>query len=572
MNMDKAIKYFVYARKSSEAEDRQVLSIESQVEELAKFEPNDPAQIVEAVTESKSAKKPGREEFNRILNAIEAGKAQGIKVWHANRLSRNSVDTGRLIYLMDLGKLVEVATPGQVYRNTPQDKFLLNLFCSQAKLENDNKGVDVKRGLSKKARMGQIPYLAPAGYLNSKTLERGANITYKDPDRFELVKKMWELLLSGNYYVPEILETANSEWKYKSLKRKKSGDRPMSRSNLYRIFTNPFYYGQFEFPRNSGIWFEQPDPMITKTDFERAQILLGRQGRKLKTKRQFAYTGGLIRCVCKAQVTAEERHFVVCSKCDTRFSAISKTECPKCQTPIEQMRKPKIQDYILYHGTGKIDPACQYCRSSINQNDLEGQIEKHIDEVAINQQYYDWALKYLEDCEQSDKTSQVAIQKSQVKAAGEVDGKLDALLEMRLRGELTEEEYKVKKAKLLEQKALQGQRGANSGNAQQLVDEAYKKTFNFVFQAKSWLKNGDIKKKREILLELGSNSTLMGRILSISMPEELEIIKNGIKQEPAASARFEQDNRLINKGRTSSFEAVRPMWLGSWDSNPGPIG
>jgi hypothetical protein len=236
------------------------------------------------------------------------------------------------------------------------------------------------------------------------------------------------------------------------------------------------------------------------------------------------------------------------------------------------MRKPKIQDYILYHGTGKIDPACQYCRSSINQNDLEGQIEKHIDGVAINQQYYDWALKYLEDCEKSDKTSQVAIQKSQVNAAGEVDGKLDALLEMRLRGELTEEEYKAKKAKLLEQKALHGQHAANSGNAQQLVDEAYKKTFNFVFQAKAWLKNGDIKKKRELLSELGSNSTLMGRILSISLPEELEIIKNGIKQEPAASARFEQANPIINKGRTPSFDVVRPMWLGSWDSNPGPIG
>ena len=123
---------------------------------LPKFEPNDPAQIVETVTESKSAKKPGREGLNRILNGIESGKAQGIKVWHANRLSRNSVDTGRLIYLMDLGKLIEVVTPGQIYRNTPQDKFLLNLFCSQAKLENDNKGVDVKRGMGKKARMGRF--------------------------------------------------------------------------------------------------------------------------------------------------------------------------------------------------------------------------------------------------------------------------------------------------------------------------------------------------------------------------------------------------------------------------------
>ena len=139
-------KYIIYCRKSSEQEDRQVLSIESQRKELEDVAKREKLKIVEIIEESHSAKKLGRPKFAELTKKIDSGFANGLLVWNASRISRNSIDTGKVVYLMDEGKLLEVRTPSQMFRNIPNDKFLLNLFCSQAKLENDNKGEDVKRG------------------------------------------------------------------------------------------------------------------------------------------------------------------------------------------------------------------------------------------------------------------------------------------------------------------------------------------------------------------------------------------------------------------------------------------
>src|SRR3989338_5815213 len=98
---------------------------------------------------------------------------------------------------MDEGKLLEVRTPSQTFRNTPNDKFLLNLFCSQAKLENDNKGEDVKRGLRAKVQAGISPAPAPVGYLNDKYAERGNKTVIVDQERFETVRRMFDLMLTG---------------------------------------------------------------------------------------------------------------------------------------------------------------------------------------------------------------------------------------------------------------------------------------------------------------------------------------------------------------------------------------
>ena len=133
------LKYFLYARKSSEQEDHQVLSIDSQKGELESLARREKLQIVSLLEESYSAKAPGREIFNEMIKRVEKGEANGILAWHPNRLSRNSVDTGYLVYLMDQNKLQEIKTPGQPFKNTPNDKFLLNLLCSQAKLEKITK-------------------------------------------------------------------------------------------------------------------------------------------------------------------------------------------------------------------------------------------------------------------------------------------------------------------------------------------------------------------------------------------------------------------------------------------------
>ena len=251
------------------------MSIESQRKELLDVAKRENIRIIEILEESHSAKKLGRPVFNQVMQKIENGSANGLLVWNASRISRNPIDTGKIVYLMDEGLLFEVRTPSQTFRNTPNDKFLLNLFCSQAKLENDNKGEDVKRGLRAKAEKGIYPAPAPVGYMNEKYAEKGSKRILPDPDRFDLCRKMVDEMLKGIDNPNSILKTANKEWGFRM-----PNGKPMSRSTIYYFFTNPVYYGMFEYPKGSGIWHKGiHKPLMTMEEYDKIQLILGRKGK-----------------------------------------------------------------------------------------------------------------------------------------------------------------------------------------------------------------------------------------------------------------------------------------------------
>jgi len=117
------MKYFIYARKSTETEDKQVLSIEAQLAELAEHSEKERLEIAASFEEAKTAKEPGRTVFAEMLARIEQGEAQGILSWHPDRLARNSIDGGRIIYMLDTGKLLDLKFPTFWFESTPQGKF-----------------------------------------------------------------------------------------------------------------------------------------------------------------------------------------------------------------------------------------------------------------------------------------------------------------------------------------------------------------------------------------------------------------------------------------------------------------
>lgn len=126
-------KYFLYARKSTDVEDKQVLSIEAQVTELRKFATDNSIQIIDTIIEKRTAKTPGRPKFGGMLARIEAGEASGILAWHPDRLARNSIDGGQIVYLLDQTRLISLKFPTFWFENTSQGKFMLSIAFGQSK-------------------------------------------------------------------------------------------------------------------------------------------------------------------------------------------------------------------------------------------------------------------------------------------------------------------------------------------------------------------------------------------------------------------------------------------------------
>ena len=267
-------KYIIYARRYSESEDKQVLSIHSQISELIKLSTEQNLDVSEVFFESCSAKKSRKRPiFSKVLRLIRREAASGIIVWSFDRLSRNAGDAGILIDLFDDGRLKEVVTPLQTFRNNPNDKFFLSLLLSQAKLDNDQKSLNVKRGNKTKLKQGWLPGKPPLGYLN----DRVNGTIVSDPKRFHLVRKMWDLMLMGNYSVAEIIRIANEKMGLKTRLSKRLGGKSLSRAIVYNIFSNSFYAGVIV--RNGKAYQGSHKPMITQEEFEAVRKRLDKKKR-----------------------------------------------------------------------------------------------------------------------------------------------------------------------------------------------------------------------------------------------------------------------------------------------------
>jgi len=520
------IKYLLYARKSSESEDRQVLSIDSQIKEMSETARRDGRELIAVKTEAQSAKAPGRSIFNQVMDEIEQGKAQGIIVWNPDRLSRNSVDTGRLIYLFDLGKLQEVVTPSQVFRNTPNDKFLLSLLCSQAKLDNDNKGLNVKRGLKAKAERGIYPAPAPLGYLNDKYAEKGQKAIKPDPERFDLVRKMFDLMLTGNYTPLRILKIATGEWGLRT-----PNDKKLARSGIYYLFARPFYYGMYEYPVGSGNWYRGiHQPLITAEEYDRVQVLLGRKGRPRPKSHIFAFTG-MIRCgECGCMITAEEK--------------------------IKRQKNGNVHRYVYYHCTKRKDPDCS--QKCIEAKELKQQIQDVLTSIEVPPEFHGWALRWLKQENEREAQDRNAILATQQRAYDACVRKIDTLIDMRAAGEITEEEFKQKKANLIREKMrFQELLNDTDGRVNRWLDAA-ERMLAFARDARAMFARGDLQTQKTVLGALGSNLILKDKKLSINLENALLPMQTVSKAVKAVHKRLEPLKMPINKGDFERAYAQSP--------------
>ncbi len=300
--MDINIKYCLYARKSTEAEEKQALSIDSQIKEMKQIAERENLTIVEIRKESHSAKESGqRPVFEEIVKDIDIGIFNGIITWAPDRLSRNAGDLGKLVDRMDQKKLIQIKTFGQTFTNSPSDKFLLMILCSQAKLENDNKSINVKRGMRARCEMGLWPMQPPTGY--RKPNERLSKCEVEiDPDRAPIIKQVFEKIAYEKWSVSKVYSWLRYEINFKTHR-----GFPLSLGNVFKIINNTFYYGRFEFPQGGGVWYEgKHKPIISKELFDDTRNSIKSQVIKSQGK-EFAFTR-IMKCgVCGSGITADEK-------------------------------------------------------------------------------------------------------------------------------------------------------------------------------------------------------------------------------------------------------------------------
>jgi len=460
------MRYYLYARKSTDDEDRQVLSIEAQLTELREFAKKENLFVQKEFIEAKTAKEPGRHVFNDMLKSIEKGDAAGILAWHPDRLARNSVDGGKIIYLIDKGIIRDLKFPTYRLDNNAQGKFMLSIAFGQSKYYVDALSENIKRGIRMKLRKGIWPQWAPLGYLN----DRATRTIVIDTDRAPLVRKTFELYSTGSYSLLRLRDTINTC----GLTGKKV--ETLAISNYQYMLKNPIYYGLIRF--NGEIYEGTHEPIITKKLFDKCQEVMRRRGKPKKSEKYFALRG-FMRCgECGRMITAETQKGYNYYRCTKRF-----TNC--------------TQRYV-------------------REEELAAQIRALIQKVSLRD---DWTDKILRELEKDKYEAVQSSRPQQQNLEGkikEVDNKISKLIDIYLEGSISLDEYQHKKEVFInEKKDLQEKlRDFATGG-----DNWFERGRDFVTtlnSAHSAREERNLESQKEFLEKIGSNFILKERRLVFS--------------------------------------------------------
>jgi DNA invertase Pin-like site-specific DNA recombinase len=463
-------KFLAYCRKSTDTEERQVRSIDDQLAELRELALKENIEIVKVYTEKQTAKAPGRPIFNEMLADIEKGVADGILAWHPDRLARNSVDGGKIIWLLDIGKLRDLKFPTFWFENTPQGKFMLQIAFGQSKYYVDNLSENIRRGIRQKLKNGLWPQMAPLGYLN------GTNKAIViDQPKASLIIKSFELYASGRYSLALLRKTING------LGLTGRTGAPMSVSNFQYLLKNPFYCGLIRY--NGEIYEGRHEPIISKKLFDEVQAVMSRKSKPNKKVSKYFVFRGLIHCgECGCLVTAEMQKGHAYYRCTKRKTACS-------------------QGYV-------------------REEVLRGQINEAIEKVSLPA---DWAASMIAELENERATNAQSADAFAQKLRGKIvvlDAKLSRLMDGYLSGAVALEEYQVAKSKIISDKQL-------------LKDKItaferkgvswFEPAIQFIKEAESastLAKSDDNQNAREFLEKIGSNFRLAARRLDFSYAKE----------------------------------------------------
>lgn len=487
--------YVIYARKSTESEDRQVMSIDSQISELQTIAARLNVPVVRVLRESHSAKAPGRPVFTELMRAVHKGNVRGILAWKMDRLARNHMDTGMILQALADRQLEKVITVDRTYTSSGNDRFIGNFELGMATKYIDDLRQNVNRGIRAKYQQGWVTHAPPIGYLKN----RDDKTIVKDPERFDLIRRIWELALSGTLRPDVIRDIANKEWGLRTRKTKHGGGGDLQRSTIYALLRNPFYMGVIRL-RSTGEIFAGAHPaMVSREEFAHVQDILGGANRPRPYKHEFALTGLLTCGHCGAAITAE------------------------------QHVKPNGKTYVYYHCTyQKAGTPCREPR--VSAVDLENQVLSVLERIHIPGRILALLLTQARQEQQAEHARREQIHRTLEQALESYRGQEGTLLDLRLRSRLTDDMYDQKHKELEERRQSVSEKLAHLNGSIEEIQAQITATFFFASKAAETFRNGTRVQRRAILRAVSSNCTLRASKVALTLNKPFSILadSNGL--------------------------------------------
>ena len=536
------LRYRLYARKSTDSEDRQVQSLDDQTDIMSDVAKREGITIKksEKVRESKSSKRPyTRPVFEQLIQDIESGNIDGIVCWKLDRLSRNPTDSGRIQQLLQDGKLKHILTYEKSY--FPEDNAII--FSVESGMSNQyirELSVNTKRGMRTKAKAGGKNGVPPIGYLNDKFNK----VIVPDPDRYNLIRILWDKMLTGTYSMAELAKIAKNELNIISVKRDKIGGTPIAYSTLCAMFQNPFYAGKIRF--HDVIYEGKHQAMVTEEEFERVQAIIdpSHTTRPKGTEYNFQFRN-LFKCgECGFAITAEQKHKTIKST-------------------------GEVREYIYYHCTGKSKSIkCGQPSLHVNEDELIKQLKSKLNSFTINPDFYKLAIEAL--AQEEDEVVEKDVAKTQAREKTIEKKKLSIanLRRMRYSGDADDDTWYYAEMKTLEDEleTLQQQRNKAEYKARDWRTKA-DEVFTFARYAKEDFDSDDLEKKRVVIMRLGEKLTLLDRTLQFIPNKYFIPIEKMNESRMQLSEMVRTDSGQI---KSPAFQHGSLSWLRQLGSNQRP--
>ena len=385
-----------YARKSSESEDKQMLSITSQHEANHRSaEYHKLSSFVESFEESRSAKTEfTRPEFSRMMDLIDKGLIDCIVCWKPDRLARNMTEGGKIIDALSSGKLKAIITHDKVFY--PWDNVIvLAVEFSQGKQYVKELSINVKRGQRTKAStQGYGTGNAPIGFLNSKEGDKGNRWWDVDEERFWKVKKLFELFLGGGYSVGKLHKYAVEVLHLNTAPRRKSGGHNITIANTYKMLKTPIYAGFFYVQGTRYDLNKNLPRAITEAQHKLLLEMISNNKRPKVQKHDAVFSGFILSN--ENDFIGQDVKFQLVCDCKSKFAYRNKTHCPKCDKRITQIENPKYTTQYYYYNNRKKKAGLKY--KSVTEHKITSElVSEVIDKIELPALLLEWSKEYISE-------------------------------------------------------------------------------------------------------------------------------------------------------------------------------